>query len=205
MSRSCTPGSGATTVTTPPTGGSPCPARCSTSLAPGGSPPATTPPRVSERSIRETRPLPRPLTSSSSMTSGSSIHLSTWQLGAAWLKRSSPQGGANERRQEQTKSAPYLSRRDLFRAGVALGVSAALPTPDAQAAPHADSPEAAASSAPPVVFVNGRIHTMDDRELGRDRGANPQRTLRRGRPRHESWRPGREGHRPARHAPWCRA
>ena len=63
----------------------------------------------------------------------------------------------------ERKSASHLSRRDLFRAGVALGVSAALPSPDAQAAPHAGSPEAAASSAPPLVLVNGRIHTMDDR------------------------------------------
>ena len=62
----------------------------------------------------------------------------------------------------ERKSATHLSRRDLFRAGVALGVSAALPSPDAQAAPHAGSPEAAASSAPPLVFVNGKIHTMDD-------------------------------------------
>ena len=62
----------------------------------------------------------------------------------------------------ESKSATHLSRRDLFRAGVALGVSAALPSPDAQAAPHGGAPEAAASSAPPLVFVNGKIHTMDD-------------------------------------------
>jgi predicted amidohydrolase YtcJ len=62
----------------------------------------------------------------------------------------------------ERKSATHLSRRDLFRAGVALGVSSALPSADAQAAPHGGSPEAAASSAPPLVFVNGKIHTMDD-------------------------------------------
>ena len=61
-----------------------------------------------------------------------------------------------------TKSATHLSRRDLFRAGVALGVGAALPSPDAHAAPNPGSPEASASSAPPLVFVNGKIHTMDD-------------------------------------------
>ena len=47
----------------------------------------------------------------------------------------------------ERKNATHLSRRDLFRAGVALGVGAALPSPGAQAAPHAGSPEAAASSA----------------------------------------------------------
>ena len=62
----------------------------------------------------------------------------------------------------ERKNASYLSRRDLFRAGVALGVGAALPSTDAQAAPHGGSTEAAASSAPPLVFVNGKIHTMDD-------------------------------------------
>ena len=61
----------------------------------------------------------------------------------------------------ERKNATHLSRRDLFRAGVALGVGAALPSPGAQAAPHAGSPEAAASSGP-LVFVNGKIHTMDD-------------------------------------------
>jgi hypothetical protein len=63
---------------------------------------------------------------------------------------------------KEGKNAANLSRRDLFRAGVALGVGAALPSPGAHAAPHAGSPEAAASSAPPLVFVNGKIHTMDD-------------------------------------------
>ena len=62
----------------------------------------------------------------------------------------------------ERKNATHLSRRDLFRAGVALGVSAALPSPDVQAAPQGGSPAAAASSAPPLVFVNGKIHTMDD-------------------------------------------
>jgi len=62
----------------------------------------------------------------------------------------------------ERKSATHLSRRDLLRAGVAVGVGAALPSPAAQAAPHGDSPEAGASSAPPLVFVNGKIHTMDD-------------------------------------------
>ena len=62
----------------------------------------------------------------------------------------------------ERKSTTSLSRRDLFRAGVALGVGAALPSPGAHAAPHAGSPDAVASSAPPLVFVNGKIHTMDD-------------------------------------------
>ncbi len=60
----------------------------------------------------------------------------------------------------ERKSATHLSRRDLFRAGVALGVGAALPSADAHAAPHAG--DAAASSARPLVLVNGKIHTMDD-------------------------------------------
>jgi predicted amidohydrolase YtcJ len=56
------------------------------------------------------------------------------------------------------KSATPLSRRDLLRAGVAAGVGAALPPSALHAAPH----DGAASTAPPLVFVNGKIHTMDD-------------------------------------------
>src|SRR5215510_3293309 len=59
---------------------------------------------------------------------------------------------------DQTKSARPLSRRDLFKAGVAAGVGAALPLAGAHAAPHADENSPSA----PLVFVNGKIHTMDD-------------------------------------------
>src|SRR5262245_4363772 len=59
---------------------------------------------------------------------------------------------------DQTKSARPLSRRDLFKAGVAAGVAAALPLAGAHAAPHADENSPSA----PIVFINGKIHTMDD-------------------------------------------
>src|SRR5262245_48013313 len=59
---------------------------------------------------------------------------------------------------DQSKSIGPLSRRDLFRAGVAAGVGAVLPSVSAHAAPHADE----SSPSEPVVFINGEIHTMDD-------------------------------------------
>src|SRR5262245_2670157 len=59
-------------------------------------------------------------------------------------------------------TARHLSRRDLLTAGVAAGVGAALPAQSVQAAPPSSSPAAEASSAPALVFVNGKIHTMDD-------------------------------------------
>jgi predicted amidohydrolase YtcJ len=60
--------------------------------------------------------------------------------------------------QSKGKSAAPLSRRDLLRASVAAGVGAALPPSALHAAPH----DGAAPTAPPLVFVNGKIHTMDD-------------------------------------------
>src|SRR5262245_34409341 len=59
---------------------------------------------------------------------------------------------------DQTKSTTPLSRRELFKAGVAAGVAATLPSVSAHAAPHADENDSSA----PVVFINGKIHTMDD-------------------------------------------
>jgi hypothetical protein len=57
---------------------------------------------------------------------------------------------------------PELSRRDLFKGGVVIGVGALVPPQGVHAAPPAGSPETAEGSAPPLSFVNGRIHTMDD-------------------------------------------
>jgi predicted amidohydrolase YtcJ len=67
----------------------------------------------------------------------------------------------NDDRNERT-SATHLSRRDLLKAGVAVGVGAALPPPGVHAAPHAGSPETGSPDGPPLVLVNGKIHTMDD-------------------------------------------
>jgi predicted amidohydrolase YtcJ len=58
----------------------------------------------------------------------------------------------------ERRSAQNPSRRDLFKAGVAIGVGAALPSQGVHAAP----PGPPASSAPALVLVNGKIHTMDD-------------------------------------------
>src|SRR5262245_3405144 len=60
----------------------------------------------------------------------------------------------------ESTSGKQLSRRELLTAGVAAGVGAALPPASAQAAPPPSTPVAVASSA--LVFVNGKIHTMDD-------------------------------------------
>src|SRR5262245_21918633 len=60
----------------------------------------------------------------------------------------------------ERRSAQNPSRRDLFKAGVAMGVGAALPAHGAHAAPPGGSPETPPSTA--LVLVNGKIHTMDD-------------------------------------------
>jgi len=52
-----------------------------------------------------------------------------------------------------------ISRRDFFKAGAAAGMAAALPTTSAQGKPPATP---AGGVAPDLVFVNGKIHTMDD-------------------------------------------
>ncbi len=52
------------------------------------------------------------------------------------------------------------SRRDFFKAGLAAGVGAALPGSNAQAQDNGNS----ASGDDGLTFVNGRIHTMDDRK-----------------------------------------
>jgi len=60
------------------------------------------------------------------------------------------------------KNTTHLSRRHLFKAGVLAGLGAALPVADARAAQKESS---APSAAPPLVLLNGKIHTMNDANL----------------------------------------
>ena len=52
-----------------------------------------------------------------------------------------------------------ISRRDFFKAGAAAGVAAALPGAPA----HATAGSSECSDGGDITFVNGKIHTMDDR------------------------------------------
>ena len=57
----------------------------------------------------------------------------------------------------------HLSRRDLLGAAAAAGVAAAFAGPASGGPAPQIAPGAAAASGQPLVFVNGRIHTMDSR------------------------------------------